>query len=88
MYPQGDPSYVRVGVPDKLRSSFKQRLIKLDPEWSEKVYYLKAQGVIPVDKKSYGYTVYSVPARLEQKLGLLFRIRRWLWEATRNTGFL
>lgn len=88
MYLQDNPYYVQVGVPDKLMSGFKKRLNKLDSEWRGKVYFLKLQGVARGGKKSYSYIVLSVPTYLEQKLGRLFRIRRWLWAAVHNTEFL
>lgn len=88
MYLQDNPYYVQVGVPDKLMSGFKKRLNKLDPEWKRKVYSLKMQGIVIGGKKSYSYTVLSVPMYLEQKLSRLFRMRRWLWAAVHNTEFL
>ncbi len=88
MYTQSDPCYVRVGVPDKLMSYFEQRLSKLDSEWKKKVYSLGSRGVVIKGKNPYSYTLLSVPAYLEQKLGWLFRIRRWMWVAIHNTELL
>lgn len=88
MYPQSDPCYVRVGIPDELMLGFERRLNKLDSEWKKKVYSLKSSSVSITGKKPYSYTVLSVPMHLEQKLSWLFRLRRWLWAAVHNTEFL